>query len=44
MSRRPGQIIADIAVPLPRPRRLAVTYSEEFGHIAQTVRANIERA
>lgn len=44
MSRRPGQIIADIAVPLPRPRVLAVTYSEEFGHIAQRVRANIERA
>ena len=44
MSRRPGQIIADIPVPLPRPRTLSVTYSEEFGHIAQSVRANIERA
>lgn len=44
MSRRPGQIIADIPVPLPRPRALSITYSEEFGHIAQSVRANIERA
>jgi NitT/TauT family transport system ATP-binding protein len=43
MSRRPGQINADIAVPLPRPRRLSDTYSDEFGHVAQQVRANIER-
>lgn len=44
MSRRPGQIIADIPVPLPRPRTLSLTYSEEFGPIAQSVRNNIERA
>lgn len=43
MSRRPGQINADIAVPLPRPRQLSDTYSDEFGRIAQQVRANIER-
>jgi hypothetical protein len=44
MSRRPGQIKADANVPLPRPRRLSDTYSDEFGQIAQQVRANIERA
>jgi NitT/TauT family transport system ATP-binding protein len=44
MSRRPGQIIADVSVPLPRPRRLNDTYSDEFGQIAQRVRAKIERA
>jgi NitT/TauT family transport system ATP-binding protein len=44
MSRRPGQLIGDIAVHLPRPRLLSLTYSEEFGHIAQSVRASIERA
>ena len=43
MSRRPGQINADIAVPLPRPRQLSDTYSDEFGCIDQQVRANIER-
>lgn len=44
MSRRPGRIIADVQVDLPRPRSLALTYSEAFGQLAQTVRANIERA
>ncbi len=43
MSRRPGQIIADVAVTLKRPRRLSDTYSDEFGSLAQQVRANIER-
>jgi NitT/TauT family transport system ATP-binding protein len=44
MSRRPGQIIADIAVPLERPRRTSDTYSSEFGQIAQRVRSKIERS
>ena len=44
MSRRPGQVIADIPVDLPRPRPLSVIYSDEFGYIAQSVRARIERA
>ena len=43
MSRRPGQIKADLPVSLPRPRQLNDTYSDEFGQIAQQVRANIER-
>lgn len=44
MSRRPGQIIADVSVPLARPRALNAIYSSEFGEIARLVRANIERA
>jgi NitT/TauT family transport system ATP-binding protein len=44
MSRRPGQINADIAVPLERPRRLSDLYSERFGQIARQVRAAIGRA
>ena len=43
MSKRPGQIKADLPVTLPRPRQLSDTYSDEFGQIAQQVRANIER-
>ncbi|MEO8395037.1 MAG: ABC transporter ATP-binding protein [Chloroflexota bacterium] len=43
MSRRPGQVKADLPVTLPRPRQLSDTYSDEFGKIAQQVRANIER-
>ncbi len=43
MSRRPGQIAADIPVPLPRPRRMSDLYSEDFGRIAQQVRGKIER-
>lgn len=44
MSRRPGQIIADIPVPLDRPRQLSDTYQAAFGAIAGAVRAAIERA
>jgi NitT/TauT family transport system ATP-binding protein len=43
MSKRPGQIKADVPVTLARPRQLSDTYSDEFGKIAQQVRANIER-
>ena len=43
MSRRPGQINADVSVSLPRPRQLSDIYSDEFGRIAQRIRANIER-
>ncbi len=43
MSRRPGQIKADLPVNLARPRQLNDTYSDEFGQIAQQIRAHIER-
>lgn len=43
LSRRPGQIVADIPITLPRPRQLSDTYSETFGATAQTIRAAIER-
>lgn len=41
MSRRPGIIIADITVPLPRPRSTADTYDSLFIEIAKHVRAAI---
>ncbi|MEO8611226.1 MAG: ABC transporter ATP-binding protein [Chloroflexota bacterium] len=40
-SRRPGRIIADIPVPLARPRDLEVSYTEAFGDIARRVRSAI---
>ncbi len=39
MSYRPGQLVADIAVSLPRPRQLSDIYSPAFGAIATQVRA-----
>lgn len=42
MSRRPGRIVADIAVTLERPRRLDDTYSDHFSAVARQVRAAIE--
>lgn len=44
MSRRPGRIIADIPVDLPRPRRLEHAYEGSFTEIAREVRAAIDRA
>jgi NitT/TauT family transport system ATP-binding protein len=44
MSRRPGQIIADIAVTLERPRKLNDIYSTAFGETAEQVRTAIARA
>ncbi len=38
MSPRPGQIVADIPVPLARPRQLDLIYSDTFGLIAQQIR------
>lgn len=43
-SRRPGRIIADITVTLPRPRRIAESYSDMFGTLAQQVREAIRNA
>ncbi len=44
LSRRPGQIVDDVRVLLPRPRALSDTYSDLFGETAGQVRAAIERA
>ncbi|MBZ0281156.1 MAG: ABC transporter ATP-binding protein [Anaerolineae bacterium] len=42
-SPRPGQIVADIAVDLPRPRHLEDAYSDTFGAIAGAVRAHLSQ-
>ncbi|MCB0058456.1 MAG: ABC transporter ATP-binding protein [Caldilineaceae bacterium] len=44
LSERPGRLIAQIAVPLPRPRRLDMINTATFGEIAMQVRANIGEA
>jgi len=41
MSSRPGRIEATVAVPLPRPRRLEMLYSAEFGVLSKQVRQAI---
>jgi NitT/TauT family transport system ATP-binding protein len=41
MSPRPGRIEAAVSVPLPRPRQLAMLYSQEFGSLSQQVRQAI---
>jgi NitT/TauT family transport system ATP-binding protein len=42
MSRRPGRIRADLAVPLPRPRTQTMGYTEAFGRLAEGVRARLD--
>ncbi len=42
LSPRPGRVVRDVAVDLPRPRKLADTYSDTFGEIAQQVRSAIQ--
>jgi NitT/TauT family transport system ATP-binding protein len=42
LSPRPGRVVRDIAVDLPRPRQLSDTYSDAFGEIAKQVRAAIK--
>ena len=43
LSRRPGQLVADIAVTLPRPRRISDSYRDDFGVLAAAVRAAIQQ-
>lgn len=43
MSPRPGRILADIQVDLPRPRRPEMEFSEAYGKCAQAVREVIYR-
>ena len=42
MSRRPGRLLADIAIDLPRPRSADMIYRDEFLRLAKRVRAEIE--
>jgi NitT/TauT family transport system ATP-binding protein len=44
LSKRPGEIVADIDVNLPRPRLLDVIYSESFVRLAKRVRSAIDTA
>jgi NitT/TauT family transport system ATP-binding protein len=44
MSPRPGRIQAEVVVDLPRPRTLAVMYTEFFGALSRRVRETIEAA
>lgn len=44
MSRRPGRVIADIPVPLARPRRPDESYSPAYSKTARLVREAINRA
>ncbi|MEO1287471.1 MAG: ABC transporter ATP-binding protein [Chloroflexota bacterium] len=44
LSQRPGRIIADIDIPLERPRNIEMTYTQEFVEVARNVRSAIDRA
>jgi NitT/TauT family transport system ATP-binding protein len=44
MSARPGRIIAEREVTLPRPRDLEVTYTQEFTEIVHELRDQIRHA
>ncbi len=41
MSNRPGRIVSDHTVPLPRPRTLATTFEKDFVDITQRLREEI---
>ena len=43
MSKRPGRIIAQKAIDLPRPRDLEITYEDRFTSIVHELRAHIGR-
>ena len=42
MSRRPGRLVADVRVDLPRPRLPDMIFDEKFLQLAKRVRADIE--
>ena len=44
LSSRPGQLVADIPIDLPRPRRLDAIYDESFVRLARAVRSAIENS
>ena len=41
-SARPGRIIADISITLPRPRRIEDSYRAEFGQLAAQIRSALQ--
>jgi NitT/TauT family transport system ATP-binding protein len=41
LSERPGKLIAQMSVPLPRPRHLAMTSTPAFGELTMQVRSLI---
>lgn len=41
LSARPGKIRLDVRVDLPRPRKEAIRYTQQFGEKARIIRANI---
>ena len=42
MSPRPGRVLEDVAVALPRPRKIAMVNTTDFGDYAQRVRALLD--
>lgn len=42
LSERPGTVVLDLPIGLPRPRALEMTYTEEFGELAARVRSAID--
>ena len=42
MSKRPGAILADIPITLPRPRNLDMLYAPDFGSISQQIHRALE--
>jgi NitT/TauT family transport system ATP-binding protein len=42
LSPRPGRVVRDVPVTLPRPRHLEDIYSDAFGEIAQQIRSAIQ--
>jgi NitT/TauT family transport system ATP-binding protein len=41
LSARPGRLVLDLPIDLPRPRTLEVSYTAEYGELARRVRAAI---
>ena len=42
LSRRPGRLVAEISIDLPRPRSPAMIYEQQFLQLTKQVRAGIE--